>query len=398
MPRNVKTALKRLFHSVSILARPSRLLMRLNQLETDVVSLRKYLDTLEERIQEDGRAPLELPYARGCYDQIDLKGDRFVVSGWMLLPERSLDSFALHINQHRVGVCAVMPRDDVAASLPFMAHARNSGFSFNVQRPGSGLEGMIDVRVVGISRGREVAKTETWYRADLSDLFPTPPANLMLRVGGNKNPLLHLMTGIQTYREFWTAVSRHVNPQSIKSMLDWGCGCGRVTGFFVKFSGIPRIHGCDVDAEAVEWCRKHLGPAEFSAISLHPPTPYPDKSFDLIVSFSVLSHLPRNVQIAWLQEMKRILAPGGLFLATVHGESAALFTFPGRVTMDVLREGIYDDVVDRNLGPIVPGDYYRSVFQTREYTFREYSKYFEILEYKERGGNSFQDLVVMRNA
>ena len=48
------------------------------------------------------------------------------------------------------------------------------------------------------------------------------------------------------------------------------------------------------------------------------------------------------------------------------------------------------------LDGIAPEGYYRGVFQTREYTIQEWSKYFEILEYIERGVANYQDLVVMR--
>jgi hypothetical protein len=43
--------------------------------------------------------------------------------------------------------------------------------------------------------------------------------------------------------------------------------------------------------------------------------------FDIVTSWSVLTHLRRDVQLDWLKEMSRIIAPGGLFSASVSGES-----------------------------------------------------------------------------
>jgi len=40
--------------------------------------------------------------------------------------------------------------------------------------------------------------------------------------------------------------------------------------------------------------------------------------------------------------------------------------------------------------------YYRTVFQTRDYTLRVWSDWFEIVDYVERGIDGFQDLVTMR--
>lgn len=93
--------------------------------------------------------------------------------------------------------------------------------------------------------------------------------------------------------------------------------------------------------------------------------------------------------------MRRIIAPGGLFLASTHGEFAASFAFPTDFA-DRLGNGTYDEISDSALDGIPPEGYYRSVYQTREYTLQDWSRYFEILEYVERGMGNLQDLVVMR--
>lgn len=101
------------------------------------------------------------------------------------------------------------------------------------------------------------------------------------------------------------------------------------------------------------------------------------------------------MQFAWLAEMRRILAPGGIFVATVHGDFVSEVTFPGKVA-SVLKTGIYNGAHDDILDGIVPKGYYRGTFQTEEYTRREWSKYFDILEYNVRGIGNHQDVVVMR--
>jgi len=65
-------------------------------------------------------------------------------------------------------------------------------------------------------------------------------------------------------------------------------------------------------------------------------------------------------------------------------------------TVGLRERGIADDKLDARLDGVAPEEYYRSVFQTREYTLREWSRFFEILDYKERWISNFQDLVVMR--
>lgn len=373
---------------------------RINQLnernETDIIGLQKRIDQLEERLCESRVELSELELAHGYFYGMEYIDSRLNILGWMMLPERGFDSVALYINQTKVVETEIMESDYLIKDYHYISHARKSGFSFSVHRSDEEMEGMIDICVVGLVRGRKIAKMETWYLKDLYSCFPIPPAHLILREILSEDPHFYLITGLQSYREFLTAACKYVDPLSIKSMLDWGCGCGRVIGFFSKFSGIPRLCGCDIDREAITWCRANLEPAEFSVVSPSPPTHYPDEAFDLIVSYSVLTHLSRKTQSCWLEEMQRILVPGGLFLATVHGEFAATFTFPGRKAIDVLKDGIYDDRKDEALDGVAPDGYYRSVYQSRNYTIKEYSRYFEVLEYIERGSINYQDLIVMR--
>ncbi|MGH7411996.1 MAG: hypothetical protein ACREJ6_13175 [Candidatus Methylomirabilis sp.] len=84
-----------------------------------------------------------------------------------------------------------------------------------------------------------------------------------------------------------------------------------------------------------------------------------------------------------------------MLLASTHGVFAACFAFP-KDFATILRHGIYDNIHSPSLDGIVARGYYCDVYQTREYTIREWSNYFEILEYIERGMGNHQDLVVMR--
>jgi SAM-dependent methyltransferase len=88
-----------------------------------------------------------------------------------------------------------------------------------------------------------------------------------------------------------------------------------------SFGVYHRVHGCDIDGEQIEWCAANLPKARFAVISPFPPTLYADNMFDIVTSWSVLTHLRRDVQLDWLKEMSRIIAPGGLFSASVSGES-----------------------------------------------------------------------------
>src|SRR5882724_9421825 len=342
---------------------------------------------------------------RGYIDEMKVGDHELAVRGWMVQPHRPLSAFQAHLDGSLAGALEPLPREDVAKAFPWISHTRQSGFEFRL--PISARRGRIDI--VGLRGHRPVARLTSLYRTDLGSAIATPPATLMVRALGNASPDFYRADGLKSFSEFSDAASRHRELVSIRRMLDWGCGCGRVTVQFLLDGTIPEVFGCDIDGEAIAWCQQHLREGKFQRIEPYPPTPYPDQSFDLVIAYSVFTHLSRDLQNAWLTEMRRIISPGGLFIASVHGPFATSFAFSptslGRfvprlrdrfIRHTILREGIVDTTVDHALNGVAPEGYYRGVFQTREHTMKAWSKFFEILEYAEGGVGNFQDLVVMR--
>lgn len=101
--------------------------------------------------------------------------------------------------------------------------------------------------------------------------------------------------------------------------LDFGCGCGRVLRFLRADCPDLQISGAEVDSDAIAWLRQASPAGTFVASSPRPPLDLADDSFDLIYAISVFTHLPEDAQTAWLRELDRVLAPGGLGILTVHG-------------------------------------------------------------------------------
>lgn len=154
------------------------------------------------------------------------------------------------------------------------------------------------------------------------DGLPLPPAKLRLLVDGRSGDAERfLWVGDQLAASIRTAVAEAGNPlESLGSILDFGCGCGRVARHWASLEG-PTVHGCDYNPELVGWCRQNLSFMEAKENQLEPPTPYDDESFDLIYAFSVLSHLSEPLQGAWVAEFRRILRPGGLLIVSVLGHA-----------------------------------------------------------------------------
>ena len=53
-----------------------------------------------------------------------------------------------------------------------------------------------------------------------------------------------------------------------------------------------------------------------------PPLPYGDGEVDVVVASSVFIHLDRDHQRTWLSELRRIISPSGLLVASIAGEYA----------------------------------------------------------------------------
>jgi len=116
-----------------------------------------------------------------------------------------------------------------------------------------------------------------------------------------------------------------------KQVADIACGTGYGTQLLAK-AGAQSVRGVDLSEEAVKFSRENYSAPNvtFTAASAEKLTPIQDREFDLVVSFETIEHLP-NVE-AYLDEMVRILRPGGRFLVSTPDRRIAsnLHCFRGR--------------------------------------------------------------------
>ncbi len=312
----------------------------------------------------------------------------------MFVPGSLSDGFELWIDGAPVPGIEKVDRHDVLRVFRAFPEAVGSGFRFHRTETFDDPERLRCIDVYAMRGSARIARMSTLAIPGFADGVAEPPEFLRVRVASTPQIVNFRVTGLQTFSQFVEAVGRHAGMASIRTMLDWGCGCGRVTPYFVKYSGIDEIHACDIDAESIAFCRDHLPGATFRTITPYPPTSYADGAFDLVTGYSVMTHLTRENQVLWLEELRRILRPGALCLLTLHGEGAAEFLGPKFLAL-VREEGIDDGSLDPVLDSIAPAGYYRATYQSRDYTIREFSRFFDVLEYLDRG-MFFQDLIVLR--
>jgi SAM-dependent methyltransferase len=227
-----------------------------------------------------------------------------------------------------------------------------------------------------------------------ADGFPVPPARLRTVVAGTPGLAWFLDSGRQQAAIIREAFERHGPPlEEAGRMLDFGCGCGRVIRHWAELTG-PELHGSDYNGRLIRWCESNLPFAEFSVNGLQPPLEHEAGRFDRVYGISVLTHLPPELERAWIDELGRILEPGGLLLLTTHGQS-----YVERLTPDERARYRAGEVVVRWAS--VAGTNLCTTFHPEPYVRERLAPELELLEFVSEGGTPGslrQDLAVFRKS
>lgn len=238
---------------------------------------------------------------------------------------------------------------------------------------------------------------------DTNSLGGAPPTDAIERVSGKgATSFSYFNNGTTDYYRFKNLSAQYgmnIENKNVR-ILDWGCGCGRLTRHLLSLpSGARRVTGIDIDQVNIAWNQQHLSDSQFLTVDLMPPTPFPDDSFDLVIANSVLSHLKLDVAKAWIAEIRRLLAPGGLALLSYHGEFslAATASKTPNFVESVLETGFNSDLSAKELNEILadPG-YYRQTFMSDIFANKLFSESFDLLDQVKGVVSRFQNLAVCR--
>jgi SAM-dependent methyltransferase len=157
--------------------------------------------------------------------------------------------------------------------------------------------------------------------APLASSIAPPPAELVFLTQGTNDVAGYLGTVAPAIHHLKT-ILRDLGfaPEELRTILDFGCGSGRLLRGFLLDDADRRLTGADHNEVLIQWASSHFPPSvSFVRNDLHPPLPLCGESFDLVYLVSVFTHLSLQCQQAWLAEFRRILARGRPLVVTLHG-------------------------------------------------------------------------------
>jgi SAM-dependent methyltransferase len=107
------------------------------------------------------------------------------------------------------------------------------------------------------------------------------------------------------------AVLQYAGLRDGMSLIDFGCGSGRLASALAKAALHIHYLGVDVEPRLLNYAKRGA-PADFKFVLNRALTiPSPDASADFICAFSVFTHLRHAETYLYLRDMHRVLRPGG---------------------------------------------------------------------------------------
>ncbi len=223
------------------------------------------------------------------------------------------------------------------------------------------------------------------------DNLPLPPLSLIYRVTGYFNIVRFYNGGLKAFNYINKMLKKNkYDIRKFDEILDFGCGCGRVTRHF-NFVNNYKITGVDVDRDLISWCKNNIDFAYFEKNDLNQCLNFNDEKFDFIYAISVFTHLDEETYGFWIKELGRILKKEGLILITLRINISDYYCL-SKNEEKIFKSG---NLLVRNSK--YTGAFYCNTFHPKKYFKNELYKDFKIIDYIVQGAEDYsQDIVLLK--
>ncbi len=127
--------------------------------------------------------------------------------------------------------------------------------------------------------------------------------------------------GIQSFAGSAKRLNFIADKISIKEDVILNIGVGN--GFLEKLlqKNRKKVHSLDPSSAAIVGLKESLGLSDSAVkVGYSQEMPFPDSCFDVVIMSEVIEHLDDEVLSKTLQEVRRVLRPGGRFIGTVPAD------------------------------------------------------------------------------
>lgn len=228
------------------------------------------------------------------------------------------------------------------------------------------------------------------------------------RVAGTDNPEWFHVSGritCEVYEAALGSVGRRLS--EFRRVLDFGCGVGRVLRWLQALMPAACFAGYEIDEAAIAWIRQHYPAVEIGAPTHDglPPAQFDEGCFDLVLAYSVFTHLDLRYQDAWLAELRRLTRADGLLLLSMSGPRMLdhTLTKSGHGNLADLQRQLPAFDAEGVLHWRGDGweqhfpDYYHTTFHSHQYVRDHWSRWFDVLDiYTDEPALMPQDIVILR--
>ncbi|MDY7002586.1 MAG: class I SAM-dependent methyltransferase, partial [Cyanobacteriota bacterium] len=386
-----------------------------NKSQSDESQQQRSLSLLPDKISQTTNT---LPSV-GNLDRAIIQNQQLRLSGWVAsLNSGPVEGFEISIAGQAITEFEYslgLPSPDVKKAFPKLDNAEVARFQVIIPISQPQIEqfddsvvaltplfkdgkGVVMVKVISVVGGGN--KTVNHKIVDshviLSDgkSIPVPPTPLIVRVHGDSQINGFLQAGWEISRDLKAALKKIGKEFSeFDSVLDFGCGCGRVIIWNSLLSNSTSLYGTDIDAEAISWSQENLEFAKFRVNQALPPIEYEDNQFDLVYLISVFTHINEEMQLQWLQELRRITKPEGIVLITTRRPNTRKEAYELATKLETDGLVFVPSVGEKKIFP----DWYKTTYQTEDYVRNRWASEFEIIDYLPGGIRGNQDIVILRN-